>query len=105
MSVDREHAAGIAALARLRFNDEELGRITEEMNQVLAYVEELKSLEVGDVPSDGPDPLEGEGDATRGSAAETADVLRTGLETIAPDARLGFFVVPPLPGVHAEDAR
>lgn len=44
MSVDRRQAAGIAALARLRFDEEELGRITEEMNQVLAHVEQLKSL-------------------------------------------------------------
>jgi aspartyl/glutamyl-tRNA(Asn/Gln) amidotransferase C subunit len=105
MSVDRSHAAGIAALARLRFDGEELDRITQEMNQVLEYVEELKSLEVDDMPSEGPDPLEGEGDATRGPGAESPDALRSELGQMAPDARDGFFVVPPLPGVHAEEAQ
>jgi aspartyl/glutamyl-tRNA(Asn/Gln) amidotransferase C subunit len=104
MSVDREHAAGIAALARLRFDGEELQRITQEMNQVLAYVEELKSLEVDDVPVE-QDPLEGEGDATRGAAAETANALGAGIGAIAPEQEGGFFLVPPLPGVHAEDSQ
>lgn len=104
MSVSREHAAAIAALARLRFDDEELTRITEELNQVLGHVETLKSLDVDDVPhDDDANPLEGEGDATRGTAAEAPDTLAAGIEAVAPDAREGFFVVPPLPGVQAED--
>jgi aspartyl/glutamyl-tRNA(Asn/Gln) amidotransferase C subunit len=102
MSVDREHAAAIASLARLRFDDEELTKITHELNEVLAHVETLKGLEVDDVPLD-EDPLEGEGDATRGPAAESPDALALPLADLAPDAREGFFVVPPLPGVHAED--
>jgi len=103
MSVDREHAAAIASLARLCFDDEELTKITEELNEVLAHVETLKGLEVDDIPRS-DDPLEGEGDPTRGAGAETPDALARGLEDIAPDAREGFFVVPPLPGVHVEDA-
>jgi len=105
MSVDRAHAAGIASLARLRFGEEELARITQEMNQVLEYVEELKSLEIDDAPAAGQDPLEGEGDATRGPEADAPDALRTALDMVAPDSRDGFFVVPPLPGVHAEDTK
>jgi aspartyl-tRNA(Asn)/glutamyl-tRNA(Gln) amidotransferase subunit C len=104
MSVDLSHAAQIASLARLRFGQEELEHITREMNQVLEYVEELKSLEVDDVPGDASDPLEGEGDATRGAGAESPDELALGLEALGPDAREGFFIVPPLPGVHAEEA-
>jgi aspartyl/glutamyl-tRNA(Asn/Gln) amidotransferase C subunit len=103
MSVDLDEAARIAALARLRFGDEELRHITQELNQVLEHVEELKSLEVDDVPSDGADPLDGEGDATRGPEAEAPDALRADLAAMAPDVREGFFVVPPLPGVHAEE--
>jgi len=103
MSVDRTHAAGIAALARLHFDGEELERITAEMNQVLAHVELLKSLDVDDAPTQGPDPLEGEGDATRGPAAELPDALHLDLEALAPAAEAGFFLVPPAPGVHAGD--
>ena len=36
-------------------------------------------------------------------AAEEPDALRREIGSFAPDWREGFFVVPPLPGVHAED--
>lgn len=101
MSVDREQSAAIASLARLRFDESELTKITHELNQVLGHVETLKSLEVDDVPHD-RDPLEGEGDALRGADAETPDPLNRELSEFAPDTRHGFFVVPPLPGVQAE---
>jgi aspartyl-tRNA(Asn)/glutamyl-tRNA(Gln) amidotransferase subunit C len=104
MSVDLDQAARIAALARLHLAGEELDHITQEMNQVLEYVEELKSLEVEDVRPDGTDPLAGEGDTTRGPEAETPDALGIDLDAFSPDSREGFFIVPPLPGVHAEEA-
>ena len=102
MSVTPDHAARIAALARLRFDDADLKQVTLEMNKVLAYVEELRDLEAEGVPSDSFNPLEGEGDATRGPEADSPDTLLVGPDAFAPDARAGFFVVPPLPGVHAE---
>ena len=102
MSVDRAHAAAIASLARLRFDEDELSKITSELNEVLEHVEMLKSLAVEEVPPE-DDPLEGEGDATRGSGAETPDTLAGGIDRIAPDVRHHFFIVPPLPGVHAEE--
>jgi Asp-tRNA(Asn)/Glu-tRNA(Gln) amidotransferase C subunit len=101
MSVDQSQVAGIAALARLRFGDEELRHITQELNQVLDYVEVLKSLEVDDQPQEGLDPLGGEGVVTRGPGADTPDALVGGFGALSPDARDGFFVVPPLPGVQA----
>lgn len=104
MSVDRAHAAAIASLARLRFTEEELEKITHELNEVLAHVETLRGLDVEDVPIE-EDPLEGEGDAMRATAAESPDVLRGGLEDLAPDLQDGFFVVPPLPGVQAEEGQ
>jgi len=104
MSIDRTQVAALAALARLRFDGEELERITQEMNRVLGHVEHLKGLEVEDVPHE-DDPLEGEGDATRGSGAESPDALKLGLGAIAPESQEGFFVVPPLPGVHAEEGQ
>jgi aspartyl/glutamyl-tRNA(Asn/Gln) amidotransferase C subunit len=103
MSVDVRQAAALATLARLRFGPEELERITQEMNQVLAYVEQLKSLEVDEMPQD-DDPLEGEGDATRGPGAETPDEAGASVQSMAPASAEGFFLVPPLPGVHAEES-
>lgn len=104
MTVDRRQTAAIAALARLRFEDEELGRITDEMNQVLAHVEQLKSLAVDDVPREGPDPLADEGDSTRGPAADLPDAMDLDLPGMAPETKEGFFLVPPLPGVHDGEA-
>ncbi|MGD8280211.1 MAG: Asp-tRNA(Asn)/Glu-tRNA(Gln) amidotransferase subunit GatC, partial [Gemmatimonadota bacterium] len=94
MSVDRAHAAAIASLARLRFGDEELTKITGELNEVLQHVQTLKGLDIEGGPPE-EDPLEGEGDATRGSAADTPDTLGGGIEEIGPDVRDHFFIVPP----------
>lgn len=102
MRVRPEEVAGIASLARLRLEAEELERITQELNKVLDHVETLKGLSVDDIPREA-NPLEGEGDALRGEGAETPDAGPDALDTMAPDAREGFFAVPPLPGVHAED--
>lgn len=97
MSVTRAHAERIAALARLRFSHDELSRLTEELNHILEHVEALKSVE--EVPQLEAEP-EPEVSSTRGVGAEDPDGLRVGLERLAPDWQDGFFVVPPLPGLH-----
>jgi aspartyl/glutamyl-tRNA(Asn/Gln) amidotransferase C subunit len=96
MSVERGHAERIAALARLRFDSSELGRITDELNHILEHVEALRTLET----SSPPERDEVEGDSTRGEGAEAPDELQVALGELAPDWRHGFFVVPPLPGTH-----
>jgi aspartyl-tRNA(Asn)/glutamyl-tRNA(Gln) amidotransferase subunit C len=99
--VSRDEARRIAALARLRFSDEELTRITAELNHILDHVEALRSVE-----DRAPGELvEADRPSTRGPAAEQPDTLRREVASFAPDWRDGFFVVPPLPGVHAEDGR
>jgi Asp-tRNA(Asn)/Glu-tRNA(Gln) amidotransferase C subunit len=117
MSVAREHAERIAHLARLRFDDDELTRITAELNHILGHVESLRGLEQpgggerpGDVAAEAAAgsrhlatsgaPTVGDCRPTRGAEAERPDTLRRDLEAVAPDWREGFFVVPPLPGVH-----
>ena len=99
--VGRDEASRIAALARLRFEADELGRITEDLNHILDHVEELRSLEHRTV--DGG--LDGARRSTRGAEAERPDELRRDIPSFAPDWRDGFFVVPPFPGVHQEDDR
>jgi len=101
MSVARDHAQRIAALARLRFDEAELTRVTEELNHILEHVEALRSLE-SRTPAEPPDD---ERMSTRAAGADEADELRHSIASFAPDWRDGFFVVPPLPGVHAEDRR
>ncbi len=97
MSVERDQAERIAALARLRFEGDELRRLTEELNHILDHVAVLKEL--GRSPTDaGHEAWEGE--STRRAGAEVPDTLDAGLESLAPDWRDGFFIVPPPPGVH-----
>ncbi len=98
MSVGREQARRIATLARLHFDDAELTRVTEELNHILDHVESLSSLE-----KRGAHTKEELRPSTRGPSAEEPDTLRRDIGAFAPDWREGFFVVPPLPGVHAED--
>lgn len=107
MSVDREQTEAIAQLARLHFEPDELDRLTEELNDILDHVQELQSLEAagpGTTGSDGaPGPEVWRRGATRGPAAEVADELSVAPSGFAPEWVEGFFVVPPLPGVHEGD--
>jgi len=49
MSVTKKEVEHIAELARLKFSDEELESYTEELNQILAYVEKLNELDTENV--------------------------------------------------------
>jgi aspartyl-tRNA(Asn)/glutamyl-tRNA(Gln) amidotransferase subunit C len=49
MSIDREQIRRIAALASLQLDDEELGRLTAEIDEILGYVQQLQELELDDV--------------------------------------------------------
>ena len=100
MSVERDQAERIAALARLRFEDDELQRVTEELNHILDQVVVLKKLERSSTDAS---QGEWEGESTRRAGAEVPDKLDAALESLAPDWRDGFFIVPPPPGVHEGD--
>ena len=98
MSVDRTDVERIATLARLRFDDRELDRLTAELNQILDHFEVLRSL--ADIGSENA-AVPGAGPASSGSsAAGEPDALEVELQAIAPRWSDGFFVVPPPPGVH-----
>ena len=97
--VNRDETRRIASLARLRFDEDELTRVTEELNHILDHVEALRTLDDTGTAAGSPD----ERASTRGPGADRPDPLGRDVASIAPDWREGFFVVPPLPGVHAED--
>ncbi len=44
MSVSRKDVEHIAELARLKFNDEELENFTNQLNEILTYVDKLNEL-------------------------------------------------------------
>ena len=45
MSVSRKDVEHIAELARLKFNDEELESFTNQLNEILTYVDKLNELD------------------------------------------------------------
>ncbi|CAN5622019.1 Asp-tRNA(Asn)/Glu-tRNA(Gln) amidotransferase subunit GatC [soil metagenome] len=51
MSISLSEVRHIALLARLRFSDEEETVLASEMNNILAYVDKLKEVNVDDVPA------------------------------------------------------
>ena len=103
MSVTPVDVAKIAALARLELEEQEVERLTTELNGILQHVDQLTSLdlaETSDLRLQGRDSLS----STRPEAAEEPDALDLPPASFAPDWRQNFFVVPPPPGMHREDA-
>ena len=89
----------IAALARLRPREAAYGRLTVELNRILAHVRALERLDLG-----APDP---EGGASEGRPRSRDPGTRPdavgpdAAEALAPDWREGFFVLPRLPALEA----
>ncbi len=113
MSVDRDEVGRIARLARLDLEDDETARLTEEMNRILEYAERLRSAGVDRAEMDHTDDSPRAADsgspdqhgAIQGARLGTGepDALRADLSAFAPAWDEGFFVVPPPPGVKADD--
>lgn len=116
MSVEREEVLRIARLAKLRLAEDELERMTGDLNSILAHVDALDALTGGaEGAADSAAPGGGDGAAPVGSERPWSAALpssRPGERTasgdvpvdparFAPDFRDGFFRVPSPPGVHA----
>ena len=91
MSIDKDTVVRIARLSRIAMEDDALEPMAEELNGILAWVEQL-----GEVDTEGVEPMTGAIAATlpqRDDSAEagtdTDDLLAN-----APEAGDGFFVVP-----------
>jgi aspartyl-tRNA(Asn)/glutamyl-tRNA(Gln) amidotransferase subunit C len=91
MSVDAETVRRIAHLARIAVAEEEIGHLQGELNAILAFVEQLREVDVTGVEpmtSVTPMRMKMRADAvTDGGKAE--DILRN-----APASEDGFFLVP-----------
>ena len=91
MSIDKDTVVRIARLSRIAMEDDALEPMAQELNGILAWVEQL-----GEVDTAGVEPMTGAIAATlpqRKDSAEqgapTEDLLAN-----APEADDGFFVVP-----------
>jgi aspartyl-tRNA(Asn)/glutamyl-tRNA(Gln) amidotransferase subunit C len=95
MSVTRKDVEHIAELARLKFKDEELENFTHQLNDILAYMEQLNELDTENV-----EPLS---HPIEGSNVFREDVNKPSLDREhalknAPDHDDEFFKVPKVIG-------
>lgn len=91
MSIDRETAAKVAKLARIRVEEHELDALAGEFNAILGFVEQL-----GEVDVDGVEPMVS---VTPQRLKRRDDMVTDGgrqgaVLSNAPDPREGFFTVP-----------
>ena len=91
MSIDKDTAARVAHLARIRVDEDRLPALAEEFNAILGFIEQLNEVDV-----DGVEPMTG---VTPMRLKRREDVVTDGdrqAEVLknAPDAREGFFAVP-----------
>ncbi len=91
MSVDQATVRRIAHLARIKVTDEEVPHLAQELNAILAFVEELASVDVT-----GVEPMTS---VTPMKMKMRADVVTDGDQAAAilanaPAAEDDFFVVP-----------
>ena len=49
MKISKEDVVKVAELARLEFKDDEVERFTEQLGNILEYIEKLNELDTGDV--------------------------------------------------------
>lgn len=91
MSIDKETAAKVAKLARIKVEPEALPALAEDFNAILGFVEQLGEVDVSGVEpmvSVTPQRLKRRPDVVTDGDRQ-AEVLAN-----APDAREGFFAVP-----------
>lgn len=96
MSVDKQTVAKIASLARIRMGDAELERMVPELNNILAWVEQL-----GEVDCTGVEPMTAVipnklrlRDDVVNADPLTGGGIRDKVLANAPAAEHGFFGVP-----------
>ncbi len=85
----------VAALAKLSFTDEELAKIAKELDAIVGYVEQLKELNVDDVP-----PTAHVLDLHNVFRDDKVEPWLTNEETLqnAPAQKKGYFSVPKVIG-------
>lgn len=91
MSIDRDTAARVAKLARIRVEEDALPALAEEFNTILGFIEQLNEVDV-----EGVEPMTS---VTPMRLKRREDVVSDGNQQArvlsnAPDAREGFFAVP-----------
>jgi len=91
MTLSRDEIERVALLARLELSEEMIETLTDQLGDVLAYIEKLSELDTsGVVPMSHPGALHNVfREDTPAASLETQDALRN-----APERADGFFRVP-----------
>lgn len=91
MSVDADTVRRAARLARIAVSEAEVPRLTQDLNSILGWVEQLQGADVEGVePMTSVTPMA----LPRRADAVTDGGIREKVLANAPDAREGFFTVP-----------
>jgi len=91
MSIDRDTAARVAKLARIRVEEAALPALAEEFNTILGFIEQLSEVDVEGVePMSSVTPMR----LPRRADGVTDGDQQAAVLANAPDAREGFFAVP-----------
>lgn len=93
MSLTRQEVEKVALLARLKLSDEELEHFTEQLSQIVAYVDQLAELDTESV-----EPLAHPLDVTNvfREDEEQPSIDREQALANAPKRDAEFFLVPPV---------
>lgn len=100
MAIDPGDVERIARLSRLALEPGERDRMARELSAILAYVEQVRSLDL-----EGVEPLAiaaERSDPLRDDREGTSDPLSEPPAALAPEWRDGFFLLPRLPALDAE---
>ena len=91
MSIDKDTAAKVAKLARIKVEDDQLDALAGEFNAVLGFIEQLNEVDVEGVePMVSVTPMR----LKRRVDEVTDGGMQDKILKNAPDAREGFFAVP-----------
>ena len=91
MSIDRDTAAKVAKLARIKVEEDQLDALAGEFNAVLGFIEQLNEVNVEGVePMVSVTPMR----LKRRQDVVTDGGMQAKILSNAPDAREGFFAVP-----------
>ena len=91
MSIDKDTAAKVAKLARIKVEDDALPALAQEFNAVLGFIEQLNEVDVEGVePMVSVTPMR----LKRRVDGVTDGGMQDKVLANAPDAREGFFAVP-----------
>jgi aspartyl-tRNA(Asn)/glutamyl-tRNA(Gln) amidotransferase subunit C len=98
MAIHREEVLHVARLARLALDDDEVERLTGQLNSILEHMDRLNDVDLRDgmTSEELPPPL-----APRTMAP---DPLHTSVAEMAPSERDGFFIVPRLASHEAAES-